>query len=193
MEFMVHDGDQNKAGGDAGEACVNVVVPSQTAGVDNTPPAASDLQSQNGGATIGKMELGDKATYTFSELVDPNSILSGWTGAATNVVVRIVDSGSNDRLQVWNASNNAQLALGEVATGGDYSGNVTFGASGTPSTMAMSGSTITITLGTASGSVKTVSAAKTMVWTPSASATDLAGNSMSTTPVTESGPSDKDF
>jgi hypothetical protein len=28
LEFMVHDGDQNKTGGDAGEACINVVVPS---------------------------------------------------------------------------------------------------------------------------------------------------------------------
>ncbi len=27
LEFMVHDGDQNKTGGDAGEACVNVVIP----------------------------------------------------------------------------------------------------------------------------------------------------------------------
>jgi hypothetical protein len=27
LEFMVHDGDQNKAGGDAGEACTNVVMP----------------------------------------------------------------------------------------------------------------------------------------------------------------------
>jgi hypothetical protein len=27
LEFMVHDGDQNKTGGDSGEACVNVFVP----------------------------------------------------------------------------------------------------------------------------------------------------------------------
>jgi Putative Flp pilus-assembly TadE/G-like len=27
LEFMVHDGDQNKAGGDAGEACTNIVMP----------------------------------------------------------------------------------------------------------------------------------------------------------------------
>jgi uncharacterized repeat protein (TIGR01451 family) len=27
LEFMVHDGDQNKSGGDAGEACMNVVTP----------------------------------------------------------------------------------------------------------------------------------------------------------------------
>jgi hypothetical protein len=27
LEFMVHDGDQNKTGGDSGEACMNVVIP----------------------------------------------------------------------------------------------------------------------------------------------------------------------
>jgi hypothetical protein len=32
-----------------------------------------------------------------------------------------------------------------------------------------------------------------MVWTPSTAATDLAGNSMTTTAATESGPPDKDF
>jgi hypothetical protein len=37
LEFMVHDGDQNKTGGDAGEACMTVVIPGQTA------PAAAHL------------------------------------------------------------------------------------------------------------------------------------------------------
>ena len=27
LEFMVHDGDQNKTGGDVGEACVNMFIP----------------------------------------------------------------------------------------------------------------------------------------------------------------------
>ena len=27
LQFMVHDGDQNKTGGDVGEACVNVAIP----------------------------------------------------------------------------------------------------------------------------------------------------------------------
>jgi hypothetical protein len=27
LQFMVHDGDQNKSGGDVGEACVNVAIP----------------------------------------------------------------------------------------------------------------------------------------------------------------------
>jgi hypothetical protein len=189
----VHDGDQNKTGGDSGEACANVVIPDSNPGVDNTSPSATDIQSQNGGTTIAKMELGDKAIFSFSEAMDPTSILSGWNGSATNVVVRIVDNKAGDRLQVWNATNNTQLALGEVELGGDFSGNITFGASGTPSTMVMSGSSITVTFGTPSGGVKTVSVATTMVWTPSASATDLAGNAMSTTSVTESGVADKDF
>jgi hypothetical protein len=27
LQFMVHDGDQNKTGGDSGQACMNVVIP----------------------------------------------------------------------------------------------------------------------------------------------------------------------
>jgi len=27
LQFMVHDGDQNKTGGDSGEDCVNVIIP----------------------------------------------------------------------------------------------------------------------------------------------------------------------
>ena len=27
MQFMVHDGDQNKTGGDVGQACATVIIP----------------------------------------------------------------------------------------------------------------------------------------------------------------------
>ena len=62
----------------------------------------------------------------------------------------------------------------------------------TGSTMLMSGSTVTLTLGTASGVVTTapmggLDASYFMRWTPSAIATDLAGMPMPTTVVTESG------
>src|SRR5262249_29243912 len=106
---------------------------------------------------------------------------SGWTGASTNVVVHIDAPllGTN-HLSVWTSS---QLPLGSVDLGsGGYSTlvNATFGASGTPSTMAMSGSTITVTLGTPSLTLSTVLTATTMRWTPASGPTDLAGNAIST-------------
>ncbi len=57
----------------------------------------------------------------------------------------------------------------------------------------MSGSTITITLGTPSGAVTTAAGAAGMSWTPSGTATDRAGNACSTTTRNETGAADLDF
>jgi hypothetical protein len=162
--------------------------------VDNTVPSGTNVQAANGGAIVGRPELGDTITFTFSEPIDPQSVLAGWTGAATNVVVRINNT-ATDTLLVYNAANTAQLPLGSVNLArSDYvTANRTFGASGTPSSMVRSGSTITVTLGTASGATTTAAATGTMTWTPSATAYDRAGNSASTAVATESGAADKEF
>ena len=60
--------------------------------------------------------------------------------------------------------------------------------------MVQSGAAITVTLGTlSSGSVGTAGSTGAMSWSPSATATDLAGNACSTSAVTESGTADKEF
>jgi hypothetical protein len=168
-----------------------------TVTVDNTAPTGTDVQTVNGGTANGLAETGDKITFSFSKAIDPNSILSGWSGVSTNVVVRLNNgvSTGNDTVTVYNATNATQLPLGSVNLGGtDYtSANLTFGATGTASSMVMSGTTITITLGTQSAAATAASATGTMSWTPSASATDSAGNGASTTAVTESGTADKEF
>ena len=163
--------------------------------VDNTAPTAADVQTTNkSGNTVGKPEIGDSITLTFSEPIDPISILANWTGTATGVVVRITN-GTNDTLTVYNATNATQLPLGSVNLGRtDYvTANATFGASGTASTMVQSTNAITVTLGTASAGLGTASANGSMVWTPSTSAYDRAGNAETTTARTETGGADKDF
>lgn len=165
--------------------------------VDNTAPAGSDIQTVDGGGTAGQPQAGDKVIFTFTEPIEPSTVLSGWSGASTNVVVHIDAPllGTN-HLSVWNSSNSSQLPLGSVDLGsGGYSAlvNATFGASGTASTMAMSGSTITVTLGTPSLTLSAVLTNTTMKWTPASGPTDLAGNAISTAQVTESGAADKDF
>ena len=126
--------------------------------------------------------------------MDPDSILSGWTGSSTNVVVHVDTSGSNDPLTVYDSANATQLKLGTVSLGANYvTGNRTFGATGAASTMVMSGSTITVTLGNPSGSTKNVGANATMSWAPSTAATDRAGNACSAAAATESGGADIDF
>jgi hypothetical protein len=167
-----------------------------TVTVDNTVPSGTDVQTLNGGTTSGLAEAGDTISFTFSEAPDPNSILSGWSGAATNVVGRLNNgSTANDTLTIFNSANATQLPLGSVNLGvaDCTSANITFGATGTASKMVLSGSTVTITLGTQSAAATTAAATGTMTWTPSASATDSAGNAASTTAVTESGAADKEF
>lgn len=163
--------------------------------VDNTAPTATDIQTANKpGNSAGRPELGDTVTYTFSEPIDPISILPNWNGEATGVVVRITN-GTGDPLTVYNAANTTQLPLGSVNLGrSDYvSSSATFGATGTASTMTMSGSTVTITLGTASSGPASGSLTGTMSWTPSASAFDRAANAQATTARTETGAADREF
>jgi len=157
--------------------------------VDTTVPSGADIQTTNGG-TAGRPDAGDAVVFTYSEQIDPESVLAGWTGPSTAVTVRIANNASNDTLTVWNAANSAQLPLGSLATKGNYvTAATTFGA-----TMVQSGSTITVTLGAlTSGTVTTNATAGIMTWTPSATATDAAANACSTTARNEGGASDVDF
>lgn len=164
--------------------------------VDSTKPAAADVQTTNvSGGTIGRAEPGDTVILTYSEAIEPISILSGWDGAATDVVVHLRNAGGRDRVEVWNAANSVQLPFGTIRLGaGDYtSATRTFGATGVPSTMVLGGATVTVTLGTASGATTTTANASDMDWRPSATATDEAGNTATTTRIDESGAADKDF
>jgi hypothetical protein len=162
--------------------------------VDNTVPAASDVQAANGSTIVGRPQQNDTITYTFSEQIDPQSILAGWTGAATNVVVRINNT-ATDTVLIYNSTNTTQLPIGSVNLArADYVGaNRTFGATGTASSMVRSGSTITVTLGTQSGAGTTAAGNGTMTWTPSTTPYDRAGNAMSAAAATEAGAADKEF
>jgi hypothetical protein len=168
--------------------------------VDNIVPAGTDIQTENvSGGTQGRPELGDTVMYTFTERIEPDSLLGGWNGGSTNVVLRFLNGGgggaaANDLVQIWNAANTSQLPLGEIQTRGNYvSDDVTFGASGTPSTMVQIGSVVTITLGTASSTSVLTNGTDTQLWTPSSVATDLAGNNCDVSVVTELGVADPDF
>jgi hypothetical protein len=168
--------------------------------VDNTAPTGSGIQTANAsGGTAGRAEAGDTMTLTYSEQLDPNSLFSGWDGTSMNVAVVLIDGGNsaNDTIQVWDVPRVTQIPLGTIDLGRkDYlthGSSDVFGATGTPSTMVMSGSTITITLGTPNFTADTAASSGTMTWTPSASATDRAGNAASTSTAIESGAADREF
>ena len=159
--------------------------------VDNTAPSAADVQTVNGGATPGRAEAGDQLVLTYSEPMDPSRVLAGWTGASTTVTLRLVHNGGGDRVQIRDAADAATLPLGTVFLNRtDFTGGT---RSFTGSMMVMSGSTITITLGTPDGAVTTAGGAAAMTWTPVNTAWDRAGNACATTTRTEVAPADLDF
>jgi hypothetical protein len=164
--------------------------------VDGTPPATTDVQTEDGpGGTAGHPEAGDRITYTFSERVEPETIVAGWTGAAAaRVTVRLTDGVAGDTIAVFDEGNTDPVALGGIDLGGtDYAAaDVTF----TDSTVEVSTSapwTATVTLGPAGGATTTEATPSAAAWTPLAGITDIAGNALPTTARTETGAADVEF
>jgi len=180
----------------ATDAAANSATASGSVVIDATRPFAADVQAANsGGGPIRNVGPGDSFTLTYSEPIEPGSLLSGWTGATTTVNVRLKNGGAGndgDRLEIWNAAQSAQVQLGSIALGRhDYLNGqpVWF----FPGTMTMSGSTITIVIGGTVSAPDTATGSATMVWDPSTAAIDLAGNALLGNLATESGPLDSDF
>jgi hypothetical protein len=175
--------------------------------IDNTVPGTTDVQITNGTGTAGRADRNDVVTLGYTEPLDSYTVIpaTSWNGTTpTNVVVRLLDGGGgNDTLQVWNAANTTQVSVGSINLGSkNYNttgATINFGATGTASSMLQTGITplqssqIAITLGTASATAQTVAGTTTMIWTPSATALDPAGNAMSTTTRTEGAPGDPEF
>jgi hypothetical protein len=109
-------------------------------------------------------------------------------------VVRATNANNNDKLTVYNASNTTLLPLSTLSLKrGDYvTAAMTFGLTGTPSTLTMSGNNVTVTLGTPSGTPTASAATGNMSWAPATGAADLAGNASATTAYAETD-NDSDF
>jgi hypothetical protein len=163
--------------------------------IDNTKPSATSLTTTNkAGGTVGKAETGDSITFTYSEPMDPSTILAGWDGTtATSVTVRLLNAngGGGDRIQVWDAANTTQIDLGTVRLGA--TGYTTTSINFTNSTMTRSGSAFTIVLGTPSAVSTLAVVTSNTKWSPSAAATDIAGNGCQNTAVNEAGAPDPEF
>jgi hypothetical protein len=157
------------------DAAGNVSTPSFSVTADNGPFEGSDFATGNvSGGTQGKPEKGDTVAFTFNKAPEPGSIVSGWDGSGTkSVAVSIEDKASEDTLAVEGTT------IGSVALKGDFTEGKTTTFTG--SSMSLSGSTVTVVLGTESaGSVKTNTGKSKAVWTPSASVFDRAWNACST-------------
>jgi hypothetical protein len=119
-------------------------------------------------------------TFTYAGTVDPNVILAGWDGSATSVTIRIAGNGPNDVLTAHDPSDDSQLSsLGSVDLNGNHANGTSMDFTG--SQMTLSGSVVTIVLGTPVGNAHRDTTAKAMTWTTPQGA------------ATESGPLDADF
>ncbi|HKY74544.1 MAG TPA: hypothetical protein VJS45_00275 [Acidimicrobiia bacterium] len=173
-----------------------------TVALDNTAPTATGISTGNtGGGNQGLAEAGDTITFTFSEQIDPQSILAGWTGASTNVTVEFQDGGCLLVLCGSDSFTIPGLPFGTVdlASAGYY-GCTVIGivcdktpASFVNSAMVASANTITITLGArsgGSGSFNDVGSNNDMAWDSTTTPYDAAGNAASGNIFTET---DNDF
>ncbi|MGH3112387.1 MAG: hypothetical protein ACRDOP_02855, partial [Gaiellaceae bacterium] len=173
----------------AGNAAGSTVVANRS--VDNIAPTGTNVQTTNvGGGTAGEAEAGDTIVLTFSEQIAPGTIVPGWNGIGTPTVTV---TGSNDnRITIGGAAlTSSFITLG----GGTYfqSGKTVVFAS---STVAQSGSTVTITLGAPDKPqwVNTVATAGQISWPVETTLTDLAGNPITAGTVFEvQPPSDAEF
>jgi signal peptidase I len=172
--------------------------------VDNTAPTAFDVQTTGDGD--GNAEQGETITYTFSEEIDPESILAGWNGASTNVQVQLIDGnlilflGAADTVRIFNSAGSAQLPFGDLTLpGAGYNVGVLTLPGTTmvfsPSTMVKSAgsNTITITLGPLTAGSPDPGQSGAMTWNSTTTPYDAAGNTATGNAQTESGASDKEF
>lgn len=173
--------------------------------VDNIPLRGFDVQTTNGGSKAGQLDSGDTMTLIYSEQAALSSISSGWTGSPTAVTVQLRDGNllglgnTDDTISVL--LNGAVVNLGTVNLRQDYiksNRTAEFAATMTASTATVGGvsaTRITLTMGaqTIGSSLRTVTTASVMIWTPSAAATDLQGRAASSSPTSETGASDREF
>lgn len=188
----VQDGSGNRLGGfGAGNGNLTGEVYS----VDKAVPTAGDIQAINGSGTRGRIDSGDKITYSFSEPVTPQSVLSSWDGSSSrSVTVTFSDNGAGatERISSITASG-VTVNLGTVNFGSSGNAGYLSGTGTATADMTMSGSTVTLSLNGGPTTATTASGSTTLVWLPSSAVKDSAGNTMAVTAAQESGAIDLDF
>ena len=151
------------------------------------PPAgcrASSITATNGGAAVQQMDSGDVILFGFTEPIDKQSIIPGWTGngAAPPVTIKVADHSSADLITV--VYNGTATPLGTIATNANFvtGGEVDFGG-----TLTTTGNDVRLSVDYKSGgSGSTVKApASAMTWTPGSGLRDTSGNPCSSVPATQ--------
>lgn len=171
----------------------NVAVRSIPVTVDATVPNAMSFSAANGGTTAtsaGTVEGEDRLTFTFSEPIEPGSVIAGWSGEPTTITTTFSDGGGKptapnpDRLQLTITQGTTTTALpitpGMVGLGRNYVG-ATFSFTSTL-TRTAGGDAFTVDLGTAtSPNVVRNTTSAAVSWAPGNALKDRAWHSAATT------------
>ena len=162
--------------------------------IDNTHPTAASVNAANGG-TAGRIDSGDTLTFTWSEPMAPASILSGWSGGAQPIRIRVNDAGGADTLDLYDATGTTKLNVTSAAQALRLNANWVANTVWLDGSMTMTGNGIVVTIGSlVSGTINTgVTTTANLQWTSTAATTDVAGNSTTVSTVTETGTTDRDF
>ena len=162
--------------------------------IDNTNPTAASVNAANGG-TAGRIDAGDTLTFNWSEAMAPDSILSGWTGSAQAIRIRVNDAGTADTLDLYDATGTTKLNVTSAAQALRLNANWVANTVWLNGSMTMTGNGIVVTIGSLiSGTINTcVTTTANLQWTSTTATTDLAGNATTAGTVTETGATDRDF
>jgi hypothetical protein len=155
--------------------------------IDTTKPTPTSVVLANGGVAQ-KVDTGDTGTITYSEEMRASTFCSAWadnstTQSLTNATITISDSGGTDLLSI--STPTCTFGLGTWGLG-DYVGGGAATFTGSTVTWNPTARTLTVTIGTLNtfSTIKTLVAADPQEYTPNASRTDLAGNSIVTSKFT---------
>ena len=153
---------------------------SGSAQVDATPFAPIAFTTADGGGNTGKAETGDSVSFEYTKAPLRTSILGGWSGGTARVTVAVVDGKDygldkdEDLVGILDSSGSL-TGLGYVVLNGDYVSSdklLTF----SNSAMVLTGATVTVTLGSLSGSgAHDENKDRSPDWHPSDQATDANG------------------
>ena len=170
--------------------------------VDNANPTALDLYTTDVGGTPGRIQVGDSLTLTYSEEIDPATLVAGWNGqTAVSMYARLNHAGAGDRFLFYTnvgLTTAIPLAAGNgVSLNADFVGNT--GAT-LPATLTRSadGESYTVAFTSVTGvntAPTAVAAAANMAWTTSNVARDMVAKPVVAATRTESGGAtpDRDF
>jgi hypothetical protein len=171
--------------------------------VDNAALRGLDVQAANASVS-GRPSAGDQLVLTYSTVVDPTTIKTGWDGTGTTALtVELADKNvAGAAIAGYDRASFLGTNLGQVAFSQNYvntKGKASLVATLTQSTRSVGGTNVTIvtvTLGeVASGAnaLRTAGQPGTMWWSPTAAVRTPTGVTASTAVVTESGAADRDL